>query len=160
MRNPTGKRLPIIEIFGSLLAGGGLLCFVLVLLNLTRPPRTPVGVVTAMVSVILAPTETPVPPTPVPVTPGAIPDVPPPQGGIAIGAYVQVSGTGGAGLRMRAGPGLDYEPQFAGLESEVFHIVEGPRDADGYIWWRLAAPYDETITGWAVSNYLEVVEAP
>ena len=132
----------------------------LLLLNLTRLPRTPVGLVTAMLTVIPAPTETPVPPTPAPVTPSAIPDVPPAPGDIVIGAYVQVSGTGGDGLRVREGPGLGYEPEFVGLESEVFQAIAGPQEVDGYIWWHLAAPYDESINGWAVSNYLEVVEEP
>ncbi len=154
------RRIPFLEIFGAIIIGLGLLFFVLFLLNLTRPPRTPVGLVTAILAVIPAPTETPVPPTPEPVTPTAIPDVPPDPGGIAIGTYVQVSGTGGDGLRVREGPGLGYEPQFVGLESEIFQTIAGPQEVDGYIWWHLAAPYDESINGWAVSNYLEVVDAP
>ncbi len=113
-----------------------------------------------MLDVIYAPTETPIPPTPLPVTPTIALDVPPPASGISEGGYVQISGTGGDGLRVREGPGLDREPLFVGLESEIFQIIDGPHEADGYTWWHLSAPYDETIHGWAVSNYLAFVEAP
>jgi hypothetical protein len=77
-----------------------------------------------------------------------------------LGAFVQVTGTGGDGLRMRSKPGLDGEILFLGLEDEVFRVDGGPQEADGFIWWLLVAPYDETIQGWAVSNYLEIVQNP
>ncbi len=158
-RSPT-QRFPFLEIIASVLLGLGFVFFLLFVLNLTRPSRTPVGVVTAILTVIFAPTETPVPPTPQPETPTAIPEVPPAPGGIIIGAYVQVSGTGGDGLRIRGGPGLGFEPLFVGIESEVFYVKDGPVETDGYVWWHLAAPYDESIDGWAVSNYLQIVEEP
>ncbi len=154
------KRIPIIEIFGSIVVGLGLFLFGMFVLNVLRPSDSPVGVETVMLEVIYAPTETPVPPTPFPVTPTVALDIPPPTSGISIDGYVQVSGTGGDGLRIRQGPGLDHDPLFVGLESEVFQVIEGPQEADGYSWWHLAAPYDETIHGWAVSNYLEVVDNP
>lgn len=154
------RRIPFVEILGSILVGLGLFLFGMFVLNVLRPTDSPVGVDTVMLEVIYAPTETPNPPTPFPVTPTVTPDVPPPTSGISIDGYVQVSGTGGDGLRVRQGPGLDYEALFVGLESEVFNVINGPHEADGYSWWHLSAPYDETIRGWAVSNYLEVVENP
>ncbi|MBM3143605.1 MAG: hypothetical protein FJ010_01290 [Chloroflexi bacterium] len=154
------RKTPLLEITGVIAVGSGLLVLVLFLLDLSRPPRTPVGLVTVLLTVIPAPTETPVPATPAYETPVAVPDVPPAPGDLTIGAYVQVSGTDGDGLRVREGPGLGYEPRFVGLESEIFQVIEGPLEADGYVWWRLAAPYDRNISGWAVSNYLEVVEEP
>ncbi len=160
MRRLFGQRAPYIEIIGSFLVGLGLLFFVFFLMNIIRPSKTPVGVVTVMFDVIYAPTETPVHPTPMPVTPTVVLDIPPPANGIAVSGYVQISGTGGDGLRIRGGPGLDHDPLFVGLESEVFHVIDGPHEADGYVWWHLAAPYDENINGWAVSNYLAFVEAP
>jgi len=160
MGSSSFKRIPFFEIFGALIVGIGLLFFVLFLLNLTRPPRTPVGFVTAILTVIEAPTETPVPPPAEPVTPTAISDLPPAPGDISIGVYVQISGTGGDGLRVREGPSLGHQSKFVGLESEVFHVIDGPREDDGYFWWHLSAPYNESINGWAVSNYLEVVQEP
>jgi hypothetical protein len=86
--------------------------------------------------------------------------LPPASEAISIGALVQVSGTGGDGLRLRAEPGLNSQVLFLGLESEVFQVSDGPRQADGYTWWLLVAPYDPTLSGWAVANYLVVVQSP
>ena len=76
---------------------------------------------------------------------------------IAIGGYVQISGTEGVGLHIRSGPGTDYESKFVGMDSEVFKVEDGPREADGFTWWFLVAPYDTNRSGWAVANYLTVI---
>lgn len=78
--------------------------------------------------------------------------------GIGIGVYVQISGTGGDGLRLRREPGINSEVLFLGYESEVFKVVEGPREADGFTWWYLTAPYDEKRSGWAASSFLRVID--
>jgi hypothetical protein len=80
-----------------------------------------------------------------------------PSGQMGIGAYVQITGTGGDGLRLRAGPGTTNDPLFLGMESEVFRVTDGPKDADGFTWWYLVAPYDDNRKGWAVQNYLSVI---
>jgi len=77
--------------------------------------------------------------------------------GINIGVYVQISGTGGDGLRMREAPGTKSKALFLGMESEVFKVDDGPKELDGYTWFHLVAPYDETRNGWAASNYLAIV---
>jgi hypothetical protein len=118
---------------------------------------------TAIVNVIVAPTYTPMPPTPEPGTnPGSTENpFPSPQpGDIRIGALVQVSGTGGDGLRLRNQPGLDGEIKFLAFESEVFKVEDGPQEQSGYIWWYLVAPYDDSVKGWAVSNFLTIVQEP
>jgi len=79
---------------------------------------------------------------------------PPPPGVIAVGSYVQVTGTGAVGLRLRSSPGLESKTEFLGMDAEVFKITDGPKEADGYTWWLLVAPYDEARHGWAVANYL------
>jgi hypothetical protein len=79
---------------------------------------------------------------------------------IGIGGYVQISGTEGDGLRIRSSVGLNGDTVFRGEESEVFVVRDGPQEADGYAWWYLVAPYDETRAGWAVADYLAVVPAP
>lgn len=84
----------------------------------------------------------------------------PGEGMISVGAYVQITGTGTDGLRLRESPGLDGKVKFIGIEAEVFLVQDGPREADGYTWWFLTAPYDDTVQGWAVSNYLSVIQNP
>jgi len=81
-------------------------------------------------------------------------------GTIALNTYVQITGTGGDGLRLRASPGLASDPLFFGNESEVFLVTGGPEQADGYTWWYLTAPYDQTRAGWAVASFLAFVSSP
>jgi hypothetical protein len=83
-----------------------------------------------------------------------------PGGEPAIGAYVQVSGTGGDGLRLRDAPGLNGNILLVASEAEVFKVDQGPVESDGYIWWHITGPFDETRQGWAVSSFLEVVQNP
>jgi hypothetical protein len=47
-----------------------------------------------------------------------------------------------------------------GLEGEVFLVQEGPEEVDGYSWWYLVGPFDETRRGWAVANFMAVVQNP
>lgn len=84
----------------------------------------------------------------------------PPPGVITVGAYVQITGTAGAGLRFREQPGLGAPVLLLGAEAEVFRVEEGPQEVDGYVWWYLIGPYDPARRGWAVANYLEVVQSP
>jgi hypothetical protein len=79
------------------------------------------------------------------------------EGGIGVGMYVQITGTDGQGLRLRAGPGVGEAALFLGMDAEVFEVRDGPRNVDGYTWWYLTAPYDEKRSGWAAANYLTVV---
>ena len=69
-----------------------------------------------------------------------------------------MTGTGTTGLRIRAQPGLQGEVRFLGIEAEVFRIIDGPRQADDYTWWHLQAPYDESLHGWAVADFLSVIQ--
>ncbi len=142
----------------------GLLCVVLFSLWLLRPESPAVAPGSAVLHVIPFLSPTPVPVTPTPVPPETAPegDIPPspPSGEIVSDAYVQVAGTEGDGLRLRSEPGLEGDIQLLGLEAEVFLVKDGPMLVDGYTWWLLAAPYDESVQGWAVSNYLQVVQSP
>jgi len=151
---------PWILIVALVLAVGSILSLLLIL-NWSRPPRTPVGVVTAALTIVSAPTAT-LTPSSTPLPPTQNPDEPPapPEGELGIGAFVKISGTEGAGLRIRAQPGLDYQPLFLGMEDEVFQIDDGPQEGDGYTWWYLVAPFEPNRNGWAVSNYLQVIQEP
>jgi hypothetical protein len=111
---------------------------------------------TAVVMVIAAPSATPTQErvfiTPTPTGEAAVS-----VGGIYVGAFVQISGTDGEGLRLRTGPGISNEPRFLGMDAELFEVHEGPKVADGYTWWYLVAPYDESRSGWAAADYLSIV---
>jgi len=150
-------------IFGAVGFGVALLIATLLLLSWTRSPQTSAGASTAVITVIALPTATPILPTSTPTEteiPAATDFPPPPPGDIAIDAYVQVTGTGGDGLRLRAGPGLDREVRLLGGEDEVFLVRDGPQQADGFTWWYLVGPFDESRHGWAVANFLRVVQNP
>jgi hypothetical protein len=140
-----------------------LLAATLAVLVYTRPARVPTGAATAVLNVIQAPTATPIPPTATAlVTPSPTVPLPPApaEGEIAVGASVQISGTGGDGLRLRTDPGLTSEVRLLGAEAEVFVVKDGPKEVDGYNWWYLEGLYDPTRRGWGVANYLAVVQNP
>jgi len=148
---------------GAVLLSVLLLCGSILLLLGTRPGPEAAAPATAIVHVIPLPSATPVLPSPTP-PPEQTPTSPVPPGpgsvNIALGAFVQVTGTGGDGLRLRSEPGLNGEVRFLGLESEVFQVKDGPRQVDDYTWWYLVAPYDESVQGWAVGNFLVLVQSP
>ena len=84
----------------------------------------------------------------------------PSPGVLTLNGFAQISGTNGEGLRLRKTPSLNGEHLFLGFDAEVFEIIDGPQDIDGYTWWYLQAPYDETRTGWAASAFLEAISSP
>ncbi len=90
-------------------------------------------------------------PVPSPSTPTPVPVVP---AEIAIGVYVQVSGTEGSDLSLRADPGTDYARLKIVAEGSVLKVLDGPVEADGYVWWQLQDVSDGVV-GWAVADYLE-----
>lgn len=157
------KRTPLITLWVGLAAAGigiGLFLLVVMVLSTVKPgqgqePIEP----TAVLTIVAAPSSTP---------PGIAglfsTSTPTPQAqsitidGIAQGRYVQISGTGGDGLRLRQEPGTGTPILFLGYESEVFKVTDGPIETDGYVWWYLTAPYDEKRSGWAASNFLKVVQ--
>jgi len=145
-------------VLGALFFAGILTLITAISIGLTSLRQTSdVGFAPADLTVIPAPTGTSsAPPTPT-IDPFAPPTAP---AGIAIGNYVQITGTEGQGLRIRAEPGLDGAFQFLAYDSEVFLIQDGPREVYGYVWWHLIAPYDETRVGWAAADFLTYVPAP
>ena len=145
-------------ILGALALAGLLLLITAIAIGLTSARQaSDVGFAPADVTVIPAPTGTSgAPPTPT-IDPFATPTSP---AGISIGNYVQITGTEGQGLRIRAEPGLGGEFQFLAYDSEVFVIQDGPREVDGYVWWYLSAPYDETRVGWAAADFLTYIPEP
>ncbi len=151
----TGRTLA-----GALVVACLLLTITLLLAWLTRPARSSQAVATAMLQVIPAATQTS---TPVPdaANPGSGTAAPtPPAGSIAKGGFVQVTGTGGDGLRLRDAAGLNGKVVLVASEAEVFKVEDGPQELDGYTWWYLVGPFDAQRRGWAVVNYLQAVQGP
>jgi hypothetical protein len=153
-------------LIGAFVTASVLMCISLTIILLQHPASNPnlepAAYGQAAMTVIAAPTSTPdlglstqtPPPLPPTITPTPLP------GTIAVGAFVQISGTEGQGLRLRGGPSLSNDQLFLGYDSEVYQVVDGPVDADGHTWWKLTAPYDATRTGWAVQDYLTFIQSP
>lgn len=158
MSSPTRFRLTPAIIIGSLAVGivlFGLVAGIFAFITIRRKaPAAPA----AQLTVLPAPTLTPTLATP---TPAAdLTSTPQAVDGMAPGVYVQITGTGGDGLRLRTLAGTDKTPRFLGYESEVFQIKDGPTFADGMTWWFLEAPYDPARAGWAAGQYLTIITAP
>lgn len=147
---------------GAVVTGLALTCLSLAILWGFQGADSSVSFATAVLNVIPAPTLTLPPTAAADGSADVTPQIPPSPvpGVISINAYVQITGTGGTGLRLRSEPGLNGAVQLIGSESEIFIAKDGPRDADGYTWWYLVGPFDESRAGWAVANYLIVVQGP
>jgi len=145
-------------ILGALSVAGVLILITALSIGWTTPLQSSdVGFAPADLTVIPAPSATSnAPPTPTidPFAPTPTPT------GIALGNYAQITGTNGEGLRIRSEPGLGGEQVFLGFDSEVFIVQDGPRTVDGYVWWYLVAPYDQTRAGWAAADFLSYIPSP
>lgn len=150
-------RVNIWVMLGAVLVAGGLVVGIGLLIFLAPAPPVPARGPAAQLTIIAAPTPTSTRP---PVVETNTPTAAPVVGGISVGNYVQITGTDGAGLRLRAGPGTSQAMRFVGMDSELFLVKDGPTDADNFTWWFLEAPYDPTRSGWAASKYLTVVASP
>ncbi len=126
---------------------------------LAAPPEAPPPVLT----VVPASTATPIPPTRTPAPTDLAPSATPVRqipvdGDISVGDLVEVSGTAGKGLRLRAEASLSAPVNILALEHEVFEVRQGPSEADGYVWWFLVNPYNDAKQGWAVGSFLLPLE--
>jgi len=121
----------------------------------TQLAATPIGEMTS--------THTPQAPTPTPVstdtatptaqpeptateTPTAAPTTPEP-------VTAKVSGTEGDGLRLREGPGLNYDKIRTLPEGTLVQIIGGPVEADGHQWFNIID--DLGNEGWCAGDWLE-----
>ena len=157
MKRDWSSLFNVWTIAGALFVTAFLLFITLISIGWMRPRQgSTVGFVPADLTIIAPPTATAIPS----LTPTPAGTVTPPPGQFAIGAYVQIKGTGTDGLRIRSAPGLSSDTVFRGEESETFKIKDGPKDADGHIWWYVVAPYDDTRAGWAAADFLAVVPSP
>lgn len=76
---------------------------------------------------------------------------------IQIGSVVIVEGVDANTLNVRSSASLtESSILFRAEEGEIFNIVDGPAQSDGFTWWQIQDPSDVNRTGWAVSNFLTV----
>ncbi|HHE70741.1 MAG TPA: SH3 domain-containing protein [Chloroflexi bacterium] len=93
-------------------------------------------------------------PSPPSAAPPALTPTPSSPNSIGIGARVKVSGTGNAGLSMRAAPSTTAERIDIAQEGEVLLVVGGPKEADGYRWWFVRDELNTQREGWVAADYL------
>ncbi len=99
-------------------------------------------------------------PSPIVPTSTAQPTLPPtvtPEE-LYVGGAAIVNGTGSS-LRLRSDPGLQATTLKTVLDGVQLTILEGPREANGLIWWRLHDPADGA-EGWAAQDYLSPAVGP
>ena len=77
--------------------------------------------------------------------------------GFSIGAYVKIANTQGAGLKIRPNPGTGGEVSFIASDGDLFTIIDGPDERNGYAWWKLEGFEDNSLVGWGASDYFALV---
>jgi hypothetical protein len=150
-------------LLAGVLFGLGMLALLLVVLYSAKSDHITAAPATAILKTIPAPTQT-LPGMSITSTPTLAPtdvhQTPTPSSDILVGSYVQVSGTGGDGLRLHENASVSGKVNYIAIDSEVFIVKDGPINADGYIWWELQDPFNDKAGGWGVANYLSVVPNP
>jgi hypothetical protein len=60
------------------------------------------------------------------------------------------------------GPGLENVRLKIVSDGAVLKVLDGPRESDGFTWWRLEEYVDGQpgVVGWAIDEYLEPTSAP
>jgi hypothetical protein len=110
----------------------------------TAPPSVEPGTTVPLET----PSDTPEPPTP------EITDTP--SAAISVGATVVVVNTGGIGVSVREEPSVNAALVRIAPEGTQLTVVDGPTEADGYVWWKVHAD-DGSADGWSAEQFLEVV---
>ena len=124
----------------ALIVAGGIWLF-------TKPPASPPGAIpTAIVQTVTLTTSSISLPSSTPST--NLID------GIGLGVRVQVNGTGTVGLSIRSDASTQAERRSVAEEGSIFLITDGPKEADGLVWWFIKDEADPNIIGWAAADYL------
>ncbi len=91
-------------------------------------------------------TPTPEPPTP---TPTLAPDV------LQVGGKATVNAE--AGLRVRSGPGTNFDLVIMLPYAMVVDVIGGPERADSYTWWQIefSTPEGDKQQGWVAGDFLD-----
>jgi len=116
------------------------------------PVATATARQTAVIPLPTTPTAALTPPTATVVLPIGGTAEATPMTEIGPGATVVVKGTGGAGLNLRQQPSTTARVTGSFKEGTELTVLDGPQEADGYVWWQLRAK--DGTEGWAAANWL------
>lgn len=124
----------------ALIIAGGIWLF-------NKPPASPAGAIpTAIVQTVTLTVPSINMPSPTPLTSVT--------NGIGIGVRVQVNGTGTVGLSIRSDASTQADRRSIAQEGTIFLVTDGPKDAEGLVWWFIKDEVDPNIIGWAAADYL------
>ncbi len=101
------------------------------------------------------PTPTPMEPTPTPTPQAPTPTPTPPPDVLQVGGRATVNAE--AGLRVRSGPGTNFDLVITLPYGMVVDIIGGPERADSYTWWQIefSTPDGEKQQGWVAGDFLD-----
>lgn len=146
----------------GLLIGGG----VWLVNYLAVPPETATAALEPTIIVLTAPPRPTATPTVLRPTPTVLPtstpqptidvSVAPPE--VTAGYYATVADTGGVGVTLRNGPSTRNVRVMVVSEGARVYVLEGPTDADSYLWWRIRL--EDGTEGWAVGDFLSPAAGP
>ena len=112
-----------------------------------KPPASPPGAIpTAIIQTVTLTVPSIAMPSPTP--PANLVD------GVGIGVRVQVNGTGTVGLSIRSDASTQAERRSIAEEGSIFLVTDGPKEAEGLIWWFIKDEADPNVVGWAAADYL------
>lgn len=138
----------VVFYFAANMLGGGVV-----------PEPSPTPLIAQATSVQFTPTPTLEPATPTP-EPTPIPEPPTPvptpaPNVLQVGAEATVNAD--AGLRVRSGPGTNFDPVIMLPAGTVVQVIDGPQRADTYTWWqiRFQSPEGEELEGWVAGDFLD-----
>lgn len=86
------------------------------------------------------------------------PEPSPTPSAIGPGTMVVVQGTLGGGLNIREQPTTNSRTVASVKEGTTLVVLDGPKEADGYVWWQVRTP--EGDEGWAAANWLVLKTEP
>jgi hypothetical protein len=169
MSRDTGPRQPVPWLWlglGGVLAMALLVGGVLWLLSFLAEPPAETAALEPTIIVLTAPPRPPATPTVLRPTPTILPtstpqptidvSVAPPE--VTTGYYATVVETGGVGVTLRNGPSTRTVRVMVVPEGSRVFVLEGPTDADTYLWWRIRL--EDGTEGWAVGDFLAPAAGP
>jgi hypothetical protein len=71
---------------------------------------------------------------------------------ITVGFYAEVANTDGIGVSLRGGPSTDNSRLFTVPEGTILLVVDGPREANTFIWWQVQL--DDGSKGWVAGDFI------
>lgn len=145
--------------FFAIIITGGAFYLVANMLGGGTAPTPPVVAPTVSPTLAITPTPTLEPATPTPATtPTPEPPTPTPTplpSVLQVGSEATVNAE--AGLRVRSGPGTDFDPVVMLPVGTIVTVIDGPQRADTYTWWqiRFTTPEGGEQEGWVAGDFLD-----